>query len=508
MEKNERPGSLLPERDTQIQLVLNNLDQEESSIDLGRVFHNMKVKSRIYAWVLVLCMLVGFCAPLVIHQFSDHPLTISSVVTLRYGVDTLLAPDGTPLDLSTVTSAPVLQKALDGISLSKDVSIENLRNNITVRRVLTEASSRDREILSGMADAKDAELYTRLEETELQYQNRFIISLTNGFGDVDSNVKKYLRDDELSILLNRILDAYNDTLVRQYANVRLPEDRMALIDRETQDIPEILEVLTDALSELKTYCNGQPDDVRAYRSWQTGRNLQEWIESIDMLQSISIDYLDAYVYANGLIKDKETMALTYRYKIRTLQSELDEILENREKTENLLKKYKNNEVYVSMQESDSARTTTLTTDYYNNLVLLQQDYIEKAASLRTQIAETQNKLDRLNAVTKRGNISEVETELNDAVSSVQALQQNIRAHMTELFESAIFSTYVDHSVPQGEYENFLKANLKKIIIGVVVGAVIACGLWFLAALASEFRKHRDEDEAPKAEKVEKEAAKA
>ena len=38
--------------DRQIQLVVNN--QEEGIINLGNVFHNMKLKKRIFAWVLVL----------------------------------------------------------------------------------------------------------------------------------------------------------------------------------------------------------------------------------------------------------------------------------------------------------------------------------------------------------------------------------------------------------------------------------------------------------------------
>ena len=56
MEQN-RPDLRGP--DQQIQLVLNNPDTEEDSIDLGNVFRNMKQKRRIFAWVLVLCLLVG-----------------------------------------------------------------------------------------------------------------------------------------------------------------------------------------------------------------------------------------------------------------------------------------------------------------------------------------------------------------------------------------------------------------------------------------------------------------
>ena len=501
----------LPKENTQIQLVVNNPDAEGDTIDLGRVFHNMKVKSRIFAWVLVLCLVVGVSAPILLYQFQKTPLTVTSVVTLRYDVPadkagTLVTPDGADLDLNAVTSAPVLQKALDGLTLSRPVSIENIRNNMRVTRVLTEDSSRTQEILAGLKEAKDREAYNRLEEAKIEYQNRFIVSLTNGFGNADS-AKFDLKDEELRILLNRILDAYNSTLVRQYADVRLPEDTISMIDTEELDIPEVLDSLNTALNSMLTYCDEKTDAVKEYRSWQTGMTLNEWMESIRTLKSVSIDYLDAYVYARGIMRDKDAVSLAYRYQIRTLQSELDKINENIAKTDALLKSYRNNEVYVSMQESDSARTTKMTTEYYNNLVLQQQNYYVRAAAIRTEMAETQNKLDRLAGHTWMSEIRDVEQELNNAIGSVKGLYESLRAHMLELFESPLYTTYSEHSAPQGETVGFLKASAKKMIIFGAVGAVVACGLWFLAALAPEFRRNR-EDDAPKAKAEGKEAAEA
>ena len=514
MENNDRPsGTLLPDKDTRIQLVVNNQDSEEDTIDLGRVFHNAKLKARIFIWVLVLCLLVGICAPILLYQFTKPNLTVTSVVTLRYEVPEgkagqLVNPEGEPLDLSVVTSSPVLHKALDGLALSKPVTLENIRNNMTVTRVLTDESSRTKEVLAGLADAKNVEAYNRLENTELVYQNRFIVSLRNTFGDEEDRVKYDLKDEELRIVLNRILDAYNDTLVEQYANVRLPEDKVSLIDTEELDLPEILDGLSEALNSLQTYCQNQPETARTYRSWQTGLSLNDWLDSIRTVRSVSINYLDAYIYARGIMKDKDSVALTYRYRIRTLQSDLDKVNENIANTEELLKNYKNNSVYVSMQESDSARTTQMTTAYYNELVLQQQENYKQAADLRTEIAETQNKLERLSSTTQKSEVKDAEAELNNAMEAVKGLYTGIRAHMTELFASPLFRTYSEHSAPQGKLQNFLAASWKKMIIGGVAGAVVACGLWFLAALAPELRRGRKEDNDPKANAAGKEAAQA
>ena len=57
-ENKERRESLIPSpaRDSQIQVVVNQThDDSEMEIDLVRVFHNMKLKLRIFAWVILLC---------------------------------------------------------------------------------------------------------------------------------------------------------------------------------------------------------------------------------------------------------------------------------------------------------------------------------------------------------------------------------------------------------------------------------------------------------------------
>ena len=533
MENHERED-LLPGKNTQIQLVVDHSGEDEDTIDLGRVLHNARVKARIFAWLLILCMLMGVCVPLVMYQIKKPELTVSSVVTLRYNlpneeyekaklrgdttalrelepdlpVSDLTAPDGEELDLSVVTSAPVISKALDGLTLSKPVTIENVRNNLVVTRILTDESNRAREVLAGLADAKNAELYNRLESTEMEYQNRFIVSLTNGFGDEESNIKYELTDEELSILLNRILDAYNDTLVQQYADVRLPEDKISLIDTEELDLPEVLDALGTALDDLLAYCEGQSESAKSYRSWQTGMNLNEWIKSIQTVRSVSVDYLDAYVYAKGLMRDRDAVALTYRYRLRTLQSDLDKVNENIASTTELLKSYKNNEVYVSMQESDASRTTKMTTTYYNELVLQQQSNYAEAAELRTQIAETRNKLDRLSTFARTAEIADAEAEILQAAETCSNLYEGLRAHMTELFVSSLFTTYSEHSAPQGEEANFLKASAKKMIIGGAVGFVAACAVWFLAALYPELQHKEKPPKADGKDAEGKEAAKA
>ena len=140
------------EKDSQINVVVNRSGEADSAIDLIHVFHNMKIKKRVYAWVVILCMVVGLCAPLLLYQFKVGTTRVSSVVTLNYylqdgrQVQRLQAPDGKDLDLAQVTSAYVLQSALEKTALSDKVDISGLRSSIHIDRILTEDSRRQQEV--------------------------------------------------------------------------------------------------------------------------------------------------------------------------------------------------------------------------------------------------------------------------------------------------------------------------------------------------------------------------
>lgn len=515
MDNENRTDGLQAEPDRQIRLVVNRQDADGAAIDLGNVFHNMKARKRVFAWVLVLCLTVGVCAPLLLYQFTKPELAVSSLVVLRYEapiaaddskgtsvqaeaeygpVTDLTAPDGTQLDLNQITSTYVLQAAMDGMTLSRPVTVSSLRRNIQIRTVLTEESQRTREALAGLAEVKNAEAYAQLQEAEMKYQNRFVVTLTNGFkeNEEDRTVTD-LPDAELTLLLDRILTVYNDYLVRTYADITLPDDAISVIDIQGRDVPDSLDQLRTAVDALYDYCDEKTDSAKAYRSWRTGRSLEDWMETLRTFRSINVDYLYATVSGNAITRDKEALLTGWRYMLREAQSELDEVNERIEQNKQLLASYKNDEVIISMQESDTAKSTRASTAYYNGLILQQTKDYEKVAELKTTIADYTDRIERLSGMEQAEVTEETEAELARSVESAKALYAQIREHMTELFASPLYRNYEDHSAPQGKQASFLTASAKRMAIGGIAGAVIACGLWFLAGLLPEFSKGRKDE---------------
>ena len=505
---------ILPDNSGNINLILNRSDDGETTIDLSRVFHNMKVMKSLYAWILILCMVIGLCVPLVMYQVNKEPLTVYSVVTLCYDVisetstdpvEDLTAPDGEDLDLSQITSSYVLQDVLSNMELSQPITMSNLRSNISIRQILTEDSSRQQEILNAMLENNSSAAYDQMAGIQTNYTKTFIVSLTNGFGNEDSRTKLMLKDEELKQLLDQILDSYNDYLGKTYLDKALPEDVVSVINVETMDIPECVDQLRTAMMTLYEYCDSKSDQVRNYRSSDTGYSLNDLMKNLQLIQEVDVEYLSAYVFYNGIANDRDSVIDNYKYNLMSAQTALEQINDSIAAVESLLINYKNDEILVSLTESDDVQTATANTDYYNNLLLAQADYEKDAAAQEERIEEMKTRISALensvNTVTQ-DSIEEAQEELDRLLDSCQQYYERIKTQMEEVFSSSFYNYMIDHSNALGKEQSFLSQTSKKMITGIVAGAVIGLAIWFLGGLIPELshekrKKSDDPDEMDK-----------
>lgn len=251
-----------------------------------------------------------------------------------------------------------------------------------------------------------------------------------------------------------------------------------------------LDELRDGTQALLTYCEKKTDAVKSYRSWKTGYSLEDWMETIRTFRSINVDYLYTLVSENAVTRDKKALLTSYKYLLRNAQNDLQKTNEEIEEISKILKNYKNDDIYISMQESDETRTTKAATEFYNELILQQTENYDKAKELKISVADYEDRILRLDAAKETEVTQDIEAELARSVATAQSLYNQVRDHMEELFDSPLYTTYEEHSMPQGRLENFLTASARKMIIGAVAGLLIACGFWFLAGLAPELSKNK------------------
>ena len=469
----------------------------------------MKLSFRLFVWVMVLCMVIGACAPLVLYQIKKSPTIVYSAVRLDYDVQDkdnlmeeghpvtdLTAPDGTELDLFQITSAYVLQSALSGIELSEAVTLSDLRQNITIQRNLTEESLRQQEILNTMLNNNTSGAYEQMAKMTYSYTNSFIVSLKNGFGDEDARVKAEHEDAELALLLDRILIAYNDYLVKTYADATLPGDDISIIDLEELDIPEAVDQLRTALKSLYSYCEKQPETIRAYRSRETGYSLYDLMKQIEMIQEVDVEYLSAYIYANGIARDRDEVIDNHRYNLQVAEAELQEIYENIAAVTTLLDTYKNDEILISSPDSDSTQSAVTNTAYYNDLITRQAENEQLAAEKEIQIKELDTRIAALesarNTVTEK-ETQEAEEELKRLLTNCQTVNTSVRAQMEEIHGSAFYNMMAEHSAALSTKQGFIQANIKKVGIGLAAGLFIGFVIWGISALVPEFSRNRKQE---------------
>ena len=121
---------------------------EGTELDLVRVFQNMGKKKRVYAWLLICCMLIGFAVPLLRAELADPVESVSAVISFIYpGAKEGLAPDRTQLDVNYVTSSYILQSAMDKTHLSASIPVNALERNISLERMLTEETRQNLEVV-------------------------------------------------------------------------------------------------------------------------------------------------------------------------------------------------------------------------------------------------------------------------------------------------------------------------------------------------------------------------
>jgi site-specific recombinase XerD len=221
------------------------------------------------------------------------------------------------------------------------------------------------------------------------------------------------------------------------------------------------------------------------------------MEELQIARSVNVDYLYAYVSTNSIVRDRDATITNYRYQMRRVQTNLDALNENVETIRDILDNYQNDQIVVSGQEEDAARSISSTTDYYNRLIMEQANTYDKIARLEEQIADLQYKLDSLYAAEADGIGAEerqnIIAELSEALRVCRSVYAQIRELLEEIHESSLFTVFAEHTTPQGETANFLSAAAKKMLIGGIAGAVIACGIWLFSAFVEEFRGRAQKD---------------
>ena len=489
------------DKDSKIEVLLKNDEPVEKEVELSllNVFANMKKSFRLYAWIILLCMAVGILAPYSILMFKDKTASVSAVVTYQFSnASEGKNPDGSSLDVNVIKSSNIVARALKATHLSKEVSVNSVTQNISISQMLTDSAKRSIEIMQKMDDAtinmQDPEKYVEFVNgmNTGAHRNQYIVTLSNGFGNEKSSVT--LDGSEMAALLNNIIDEYEKYFFETYDTFTLPDNTIDDISVSELDYIEWLDNMGDILDSLSNYCTSE-DRGRFlnYRSKADGLSFADINRMVNLVKSARVDYLYAYVYYNGLAKDKERIVTRFQYTLRNLNHSLSVIDENIANGAALIENYKTGNILISRQNVGENETQDITTksvtDYYNNLILKQADMYAQKSSTELSI---DNLNDRIKLFTKSTSNSEktavVDNEIVEVNDICRQLYDLARRHAEEIVKSETYRNSFITEIGASDSTSFFSGDLiKKMILGAVAGGFIGFAFWFVSAFAAEWK---------------------
>ncbi|MCR4991838.1 MAG: hypothetical protein K6A45_02225, partial [Lachnospiraceae bacterium] len=227
-------------------------------------------------------------------------------------------------------------------------------------------------------------------------------------------------------------------------------------------------------------------------------------DCIRLVRSINVDYLYAYVFYNSISKDKKTMTTKYEYQMKNAERSLGVINGNIASISELITNFKNDSITMAGADLSETQLGSTVTDYYNELIMTQANNYDQKEELEERIASLKDKVTGFkSSYTSNSQREYVENELEALVNICRNLYELTEKHAEEIINSDSYkSSFMTFIEAQYFGDSFFNAStVKKAIIGMVIGAVLAVAVWGMDALAAEFRRGSEQ----KTETKEKEA---
>lgn len=479
-----------------IDLYINaNQEDRDQGISIMNVFSRLGKRFHIYAFVMLACLLLGLLVPTLIYTFKDKKESAVAILALDYDkADQGLAPDGSELDITYLKSSYIVQNALNNVTLSKNVSTAQVQDNIVISGILTDETKQKFDILQKLEESKSNEYAKYLQSMKLEYKAQYIITLNSVFRS--GNTKVVLPSYDLSHLLSAITDAYRDFFVETYQSNNLPDDYLSAINAETLDYLETLDIVSDSLSYLSSYCRDKSRLIPNYRT-KDGVSFADLKTIVDSVSNTDINQYASYIYEKNAYKNKEVLKTYYEGRKRDTELDLEETNNQITTLTDSINDYKNGNVYVTKSDGKTVQIP-VASDEYNALVLELADYNSHKTMLEERLTVLGARIAKLDDAPateeeKKNADGYVLKALKDSASIYNLVNKSAQ----ELFESNAYQSRYMHSVTTSASENF-SDNLTMFLIGAGVGFGVAFIAWIIDAFVLEiraFRKANEEKEA-------------
>ena len=471
-----------------VELYVSHQNEDGGVISLLNVFRNMGTKKKVFLRLIAIFVIIGLITPMFAAELSQKSSDARAVVKLTYENAEGKTPEEKKPDRLSF-SASVIAAALDKTKLKKPVSVSRVEANLQVEQLLTEAVRQRQEVLREQVKASGTAVGQAANIT-LEYEDTYIITLKNGFGEEESSNKTYLTAAEITDLLNNMIKEYNNYLYETKADYDLPEGDLSDAVSGDLDYLESLDLIKTVMDSFKKYCDEKAESYPDYTSAETGLTFGDLSSILSAFNDVDINYLSAALISGGISKTPSDLLNRLNYTLRNARLELAKVESNIASTQRIIDEYQNESISVTGSEKDERQSTTITTEYYNNLVLAQVKLYDSQAELNQTIADLESRVVSFGAEVSAEELAKADKDLKALYDNATELSDLVTDYANEFISSGtIMNEFINNTTAQTKSVSFFSAsNIKNAVLCGVGGAVLACCLWFAAGFVEELRK--------------------
>lgn len=476
--------------DADSQTIILKVDENdnEESIDLFHVMENMGRRWKIFRYLLLIAVCIGFLTAAAItgaKGIFGSGSYASAVIAFSFdGIDEGLDPNGGLFDVNKIKSTLVIDNALKELGwMGQDV--EEIRSNLKLEGVIPDSVKQQIAVINTVAEDA-AEYYTNIEDLDY-FPSRYTVTLQKCKGMSGSETRE---------LLNAILLSYKEYFMDSYADMSVLGTAVSVLNVETYDYLQAADMIENGIDTMYAYASAKQEQAPDFRANSTGLSFGDLASSINAVKQLDLNNFISFVQSNNLTKDAGVQIDYYNYQIRQYNLEIQELQSQLADVEKTIQSYEKDPVIV-MSNQDSVTETSQKNEYYDILLTKKLDLTGRISALNTDMNKAYAIAASLNdnsQAAKEEDYNYADTLLQGLLDTVDTWSELVKKTAEEYYETRLYASAYRIAIP-AQYTSAGETGelIKTMLLCGGVGALLVLIIWGALGVKEEIlRMHRYE----------------
>jgi len=484
VEETKREGQTEVNARTVILQVEPN-DREEEGIDLLNIAGHMKQKGRLFAYILVTAVCIGWIAAVLsqgLQGILGEKSYATAVINFSFdGIDEGLDPSGGIFDVTKLKSTTVIHDALKELGWENG-NVEEIRSNLKMEGVIPDSVKQKIAVINTVAEDA-AEYYATIGDLNY-FPSQYTVTLYRCRG---------MSGDETRELLDAILLSYRKYFMDSYAGMTALGFATQVLDVSAYDYLQASDMIANEINVIEDYVEAKAEEAPDFRANCTGLSFGDLASSIATVRRLDLSNFISFVQANNLTRDAGVQVDYYNYQIKQYNLEIHELQTQRSNVEKIIGEYEKDPVIV-MSNQESVTQTAQKDEYYNDLLQQKLDLNKQISELNTALNEAYDMVNSLNASEqslKEEDYAYADSLLENLLYTVESWGGLVQQTTQEYFEAELYANAYRISIPaQYSAMGGMGELIKRMILFGGAAAVLVFLLWGMTGLKDEMVKGR------------------